>query len=80
MKIILYSMKPPIFVHPLSDAERKSLKAGLRSPDAFTPCAATRSCWLGCRWSKPLPDRARNLCSNPHTVRNVVHKFNEKGP
>jgi hypothetical protein len=29
-------MKRPIFVRPLSDAERESLKAGLRSPDAFT--------------------------------------------
>lgn len=28
-------MKPPIFVRPLSDAERETLKAGLRSPDAF---------------------------------------------
>ena len=29
-------MKPPIFVRPLSDQERLALKAGLRSPDAFT--------------------------------------------
>ena len=29
-------MKPPIFVRPLSDEERQALKAGLRSPDAFT--------------------------------------------
>jgi hypothetical protein len=34
--VILYSMKRPIFVRPLSDAERKALEAGLRSPDAFT--------------------------------------------
>jgi hypothetical protein len=29
-------MKQPIFVRPLSDAERESLAAGLRSSDAFT--------------------------------------------
>ena len=29
-------MKRPIFVHPFSDAERETLEAGLRSPDAFT--------------------------------------------
>ena len=29
-------MKRPIFVRPLSDAERETLEAGLRSPDAFT--------------------------------------------
>src|SRR3712207_5305327 len=29
-------MKRPIFVPPLDDAERKSLEADLRSPDAFT--------------------------------------------
>jgi Transposase, Mutator family len=34
--VILHSMKRPIFVGPLSDAERESLEAGLRSPDAFT--------------------------------------------
>src|SRR5947209_2937494 len=29
-------MKPPTFVRPLTDDERLALKAGLRSPDAFT--------------------------------------------
>jgi DNA-binding NarL/FixJ family response regulator len=29
-------MKRPIFVRHLSDAERDTLEAGLRSPDAFT--------------------------------------------
>ena len=29
-------MKPPTFVRPLTDPERLALKAGLRSPDAFT--------------------------------------------
>ena len=34
--IILYATKRPIFVRPLTDAERETLEAGLRSPDAFT--------------------------------------------
>ncbi len=29
-------MKPPLYVRPLTDDERESLKAGLRSTDAFT--------------------------------------------
>ena len=29
-------MKPPLFVRPLTDPERAALRAGLRSPDAFT--------------------------------------------
>jgi transposase len=29
-------MKPPTFVRPLTEDERQALKAGLRSPDAFT--------------------------------------------
>src|SRR3954447_26690505 len=29
-------MKPPLFIRPLTDDERAALRAGLRSPDAFT--------------------------------------------
>src|SRR5215468_9171973 len=29
-------MKPPLFVRPLTAAERAALRQGLRSPDAFT--------------------------------------------
>jgi transposase len=29
-------MKPPTFVRPLLDSERQAIRAGLRSPDAFT--------------------------------------------
>ncbi len=33
-------MKRPIFVRPLSDAERETLEAGLRSPDVvISPCS-----------------------------------------
>src|SRR5215210_4114560 len=36
LMVILHTMKRPIYVRPLSDAERNTLEAGLRSPDAFT--------------------------------------------
>ncbi len=42
--VILYSMKRPIFVRPLTDAERKTLKAGLHSPSRPSPCVVARSC------------------------------------
>ena len=32
---MLAGMRPPIFVRPLTDAERQAVTAGLRSPDAF---------------------------------------------
>ena len=35
--VMLGRMKPPpLFVRPLTDPERAALRAGLRSPDAFT--------------------------------------------
>ena len=34
--VMIGRMKPPLFVRPLTDEERAALRAGLRSPDAFT--------------------------------------------
>jgi transposase len=75
--VILYSMKRPIYVRPLSDAERKSLEAGLRSPDAFT----LRRCQilLASADGQNAYQIARNLGCNPQTARNAIHKFNEEG-
>ena len=75
--VILYSMKRPIYVRPLSDAERKTLEAGLRSPDAFT----LRRCQilLASADGQNAYQIARNLGCNPQTVRNAIHKFNEEG-
>jgi hypothetical protein len=75
-------MKQPIFARPLSDAERETLKAGLRSPDAFT----LRRCQillasadekkknayqiareLGCH-----DQRARNVSSSTSSTREVL--------
>src|SRR5215204_2620563 len=75
--VILYSMKRPIFVRPLSDAERNTLEAGLRSPDAFT----LRRCQilLASNRGKNAYQIAQELGCNPQTARNAIHAFNEKG-
>src|SRR5215211_2983210 len=70
-------MKRPIFVRPLSDAERETLEAGLRSPDAFT----LRRCQilLASDRGENAYHIARSLGCNPQTARNAIHAFNEKG-
>src|ERR687897_451724 len=75
--VILYSMKRPIFVRPLTDAERETLEAGLRSPDAFT----LRRCQILLKSAdgQNAYQIARNLGCNPQTVRNAIHILNEEG-
>src|SRR5215213_2407899 len=70
-------MKRPIYVRPLTDAERETLEAGLRSPDAFT----LRRCQilLASADGQNAYQIARNLGCNPQTARNAIHKFNEGG-
>jgi transposase len=70
-------MKRPVFVRPLSDAERETLEAGLRSPDAFT----LRRCQilLASDRGENAYQIARSLGCNPQTARNAIHAFNEKG-
>jgi transposase len=70
-------MKEPIFVRPLSDAERKSLEAGLRSSDAFT----LRRCQilLASDRGENAYQMARSLGCSPQTARNAIHEFNEGG-
>src|SRR3712207_3083497 len=70
-------MKPPIFVRPLSNEERKRLEAGLRSKDAFTlrrsqvVSASSRG--------EHVPQIAENLGCGQQTVRDAIHDFNERG-
>src|SRR3712207_4762631 len=70
-------MKRPIFVRPLSDAERQTLEAGLRSSDAFV----LRRCQilLASDRGENAYQIARSLACNPQTVRNAIHAFNERG-
>jgi transposase len=70
-------MKGPIFVRPLSDAERETLEAGLRSPDAFT----LRRCQilLASNRGENAYQIAHQLGCNPQTARNAILTFNDKG-
>ncbi len=70
-------MRKPISVRPISDEERKTLKAGLRSPDAFV----LRRCQilLASAGGKSAYQIARTFGCHDQTVRNVIVKFNQKG-
>jgi DNA-binding CsgD family transcriptional regulator len=71
-------MREPIFARPLSDAERETLKAALRSPDAFT----LRRCQIllsSADGKKGAYEIASELGCNSQTVRNVIHIFNRGG-
>ncbi|MCA1480963.1 helix-turn-helix domain-containing protein, partial [Bradyrhizobium sp. NBAIM08] len=70
-------MKPPTFVRTLSDEERQALKAGLRSPDAFTlrRCQALLQSADGCR---PGEIAAAVGCC-VQSVRNAIRSFQAEG-
>jgi len=70
-------MKAPLFVRPLTDAERRAVEAGLRSSDAFTQrrCQILRASAAGVQ----APQIARSLGCNEQTVRNAIHAFNRRG-
>src|SRR3954451_2946440 len=65
-------MKKPIFVRPLSDDERKTLKAGLRSPEAFVlrRCQILLASADGCT----AYQIARTFGCHDQTARNVIIK------
>ena len=70
-------MKAPLFVRPLTDAERNAVETGLRSSDAFT---LRRSQILAASArGEHAPRIARSLSCNEQTVRNAIHAFNEQG-
>lgn len=68
---------PPIFIRELSDDERRSLTAGLRSRESFV----VRRCQILIRSSEgQRPARiASALGIASQTVRNVLHAFEERG-
>ena len=70
-------MKPPLYVRPLTDAERDALKAGLRSPDAFTH-RRSQILLASARHDTP-PTIARQLGCASQTVRNTIRAFNQRG-
>src|SRR3712207_565913 len=76
--VILYAMKRPIFVRPLSDAERESLEAGLRSPSRPSLCVVARSCSQAIVARTPTKSPPTSVVIR-RTVRNAIHKFNAEG-
>jgi transposase len=70
-------MMPPIFVRPLTDAERQHLEAGLRSLDAFV----LRRCQiiLASARGERAPEIAQHLGCDSQTVRNAIRAFNQQG-
>jgi transposase len=70
-------MKTPIFVRPLSEQERQSLKEGLRSKDTF----AMRRCQilLASSRGERAPKIALNLGCASQTARDAINDFNQRG-
>lgn len=70
-------MRKPIFVRPLSDAERQALEAGLRSPDAFV----LRRCQilLASARGETSYTIARTFGCHDQTARNAIKGFNDGG-
>src|SRR5215213_1122316 len=70
-------MKTPIFVRSLSEEERRSLKAGLRSKDTFT--LRRSQIILASSRGERAPRIALNLGCASQTARDAIHDFNERG-
>ena len=70
-------MRPPIFVRPLTDAERAPVEAGLRSSDAFV----LRRCQivLASGRGERAPAIAHHLGCDDQTVREAIQAFNARG-
>src|SRR3954465_4521645 len=70
-------MKPPLFVRPLSPDEYSTLRAGLRSPSAFT-LRRSQILLASAEGLKPSQIRARLGCAT-QTVRDALHAFAAQG-
>ena len=70
-------MRTPIYVRPITDAERQVLYAGLRSKDTFV----LRRCQilLASGRGERAPRIAESVGCNDQTVRNVIRAFNARG-
>jgi transposase len=70
-------MKRPIFVRPITDAERQQLEAGLRLSDAFV----LRRCQilLASARGELAPQMAHHLGCDSQTVRNAIWAFHQAG-
>lgn len=71
-------MKPPVFVHDLSAAERQALTDGLRSPNAFT--LRRSQILLASSRGERASRIAQQLDCSDQTVLNAIAAFNRRGP
>src|SRR3954453_20855263 len=74
---MLSSMKQPVYVRPVTDAERAQLVAGLCSSDAFVH----RRCQilLASARGEQAPQIAGHLGCDAQTVRNAIAAFHARG-
>jgi transposase len=70
-------MQAPLFVRPLTDAEREAVERGLRSSDAYT-LRRSQIVAASARGAH-IPRIARSLSCNEQTVRNAIHAFDQEG-
>ena len=70
-------MKHPVYVRPLTDAERDQLAAGLRSSDAFV--LRRSQILLASARGEQAPQIASHLGCDAQTVRNAIAAFNARG-
>jgi transposase len=70
-------MKTPVFVRPVTDAERAHLAQGLRSSDAFV--LRRSQMLLASARGESAPHIARHLGCDDQTVRNAITAFNSRG-
>jgi transposase len=70
-------MKPVLFVRELSDTERRTLQAGLRSREAFTLRRA-QILLASAQGQRPALIASRLGCA-VGTVRNTIHAFEKEG-
>src|SRR5215467_4732939 len=70
-------MKPRTFARDLSEEERKSLTAGLRSSDAFV--LRRSQILLASVRGETAPRVAEALSCDEQTVRHAIHAFNRQG-
>ena len=74
---IIVGMRRPIYVRPITDAERQVLESGLRSKDTFV----LRRCQilLASGRGEQAPGIAESVGCNDQTVRNVIRAFDLRG-
>ena len=70
-------MKPPLFVRPLSEAERHALEQGLRSPSAFV--VRRCQCLLQSAAGRTPRQIQQQLGWSDQTVRNAIRAFEQEG-